>query len=116
MLYILIKEIFDCLSVEIKLYIAGTINRVRNVETIMPPTTAIPIAIRPCAPSPEAYTSGTNPKIVEILVIRIGRRRCVEAERIASAMLSPASWRWLANSTIKIPFFATRPISMMIPI
>lgn len=99
-----------------KLYIAGTMNNVRNVETIIPPTTAIPIAIRPCAPSPEAYTNGTNPRIVEILVIRIGRKRCVEAERIASVIPWPASCRWLANSTIKIPFFATKPISMMIPI
>ena len=82
----------------------------------MPPTTATPMAIRPCAPSPEAIVSGSRPRMVEALVIRIGRRRCSEACSMASRLFSPASCFWLANSPIRIPFLATRPISMMMPI
>ena len=49
---------------------------VSRVDTNIPPTTAVPIAIRWLQPSPEAKASGINPRMVEALVIRIGRRRC----------------------------------------
>ena len=79
----------------------------------LPPTTAIPIAIRH-VPLHAAYTSGTNPKIVEILGHQDPDANAVwmpEADRFCHAQ--SASWRWLAlNSTIRIPFFATRPISI----
>ena len=35
---------------------------------------------------------------------------------IAATISSPSSRSWLANSTIKIPFFAARPTSMITPI
>ena len=63
--------------VDINEYMAGTINRVKKVDTNIPPTTATPMAIRPWAPSPVAYTNGTKPRMVDTLVIKIGRRRWV---------------------------------------
>ena len=74
------------------------------------------MAIRPFAPSPVASASGSSPSTVEILVIRIGRNLWIDASIIASFFVSPAVWRWLANSTIRIPFFVTSPISIIIPI
>ena len=79
--------------VDINEYMAGTINRVKKVDTNIPPTTATPMAIRPWAPSPVAYTNGTKPRMVDTLVIKIGRRRWVADERIASGKLSPDSCR-----------------------
>ena len=65
------------------MYMAGTMYSVMIVETSMPPTTAIPIVIRPLAPSPVAKASGSSPRMVEALVIRIGRRRCSAASSMA---------------------------------
>ena len=64
---------------------------VRRVETTIPPTTAVPIAIRWLQPSPVAKASGISPKTVEALVIRIGRRRCQAASLIAVILSSPVS-------------------------
>ena len=89
---------------------------VRNVDTSIPPTTAVPIAILWFAPSPVAMASGRRPRMVDTLVMRIGRRRWSDALLMASILLSPFSCFWFANSTMRIPFFATRPMSMMIPI
>ena len=50
---------------------AGTMYMVSRVDTNIPPTTAVPIAIRWLQPSPEAKASGINPRMVEALVIRI---------------------------------------------
>ena len=57
----------------------------------IPPTTAIPMATRPLAPSPVAKARGISPKIVDALVMRIGRKRCTEASRIAFCLSTPAS-------------------------
>ena len=84
-------------------------NMVKKVDINIPPTTEIPMAIRPLAPSPVANANGTRPRMVDTLVIKIGRRRWIEASRIAVNLSIPASCFWLANSTIKIPFLATRP-------
>ena len=89
---------------------------VSRVDTSIPPTTAVPMAIRWLQPSPVANANGSNPNMVEALVIRIGRRRCREASLMACILSSPTSCFWLANSTIRIPFFATSPINMIIPI
>ena len=97
-------------------YIAGTMYIVKMVDMIIPPTTAVPIAIRPLQPSPVAYIKGIRPSTVDALVIRMGRRRCTDASRIATSYSMPFFWRWLANSTIRIPFLATSPTSMIIPI
>ncbi len=49
------------LFVDIYRYIAGTINMVSIVETSIPPITAVPIAIRPLAPSALANANGISP-------------------------------------------------------
>ena len=87
-----------------------------SVEISIPPTTAVPMAIRWLQPSLVAKASGISPNMVDALVIRIGRRRCNEASLMAFILSSPLSCFWLANSTIRIPFLATNPMSMIIPI
>ena len=67
-------------------------------------------------PGPPASTSGTAPTTVAIEVIRIGRRRTADDSTIASWMLRPSSRSWLANSTIRMPFFAASPTSITMPI
>jgi len=64
---------------------------VSRVDTTIPPTTAVPMAIRWLQPSPVANASGISPKTVEALVIRIGRRRCSAASLMALILSSPAS-------------------------
>ena len=49
-------------------------------------------------------------------VIKIGRKRRVEASIMALSKAKPRSRSWLANSTIKIPFLVTMPINMIMPI
>ena len=64
---------------------------VRKVDTNIPPTTAVPMAIRWLAPSPVANASGIKPNTVEALVMRIGRKRCKAASRMACILFSPDS-------------------------
>ena len=64
---------------------------VSRVDTSIPPTTAVPMAMRWLQPSPVAKASGINPSTVEALVIRIGRRRCRAASLMACILSSPAS-------------------------
>ena len=49
-------------------------NMVRNVDTSIPPTTAVPIAMRWLAPSPVANAKGISPNTVAALVIRMGNK------------------------------------------
>ena len=88
-MFIYYSVMFFFRLVDINEYMAGTINRVKKVDTNIPPTTATPMAIRPWAPSPVAYTNGTKPRMVDTLVIKIGRRRWVADERITSGKLRP---------------------------
>ena len=55
---------------------------VSKVEINIPPTTEIPMAIRPLAPSPVAKANGTRPRIVDTLVIKIGRKRWMDALQV----------------------------------
>ena len=68
---------------------AGTTNKVKRVESSIPPMTAVPIAIRPLHPSPVANIRGKRPSMVETLVIKIGRSRCTEASLMAVILSSP---------------------------
>ena len=97
-------------------YIAGTTNKVRKVEKINPPITAIPIETLLSDPAPSASAIGRIPRTVDKLVIRIGRSLDIEALMTASVLSRPVAFLWLANSTIRIPFFVTKPISIIIPI
>ncbi len=53
-------------------------------------------------------------KAIEVIII--GRKRNRAASTAASINGRPASYRVLANSTIKMAFFAESPISVTSPI
>ena len=82
----------------------------------IPPITAVPIIWRATEPAPLAVHSGTQPRINANDVIKIGRSRSLAPSSAASASGFQCSFWSLANSTIKIAFFAAKPISMIKPI
>ena len=90
--------------------------RLRNVDAIMPPATAVPTECRASWPAPLANTSGMTPRMKASDVIRIGRSRMRAASTAASAIVIPRWRSCSANSTIRMPFFADRPISITSPI
>ena len=67
-------------------------NKVRNVEKINPPITAIPIETRLSEPAPSANAIGRIPRTVERLVIKIGLNREIAAFITASVFSSPAAF------------------------
>ena len=87
----------------------------RKVDTNMPPATAVPTEWRASWPAPVANTSGSTPRMKASEVIRIGRKRSLDASIAASTMVIPRSRSCSANSTIRIAFFADSPISMTRP-
>ena len=88
----------------------------RKVATVIPPTTATPIELRAAEPAPVAVASGKQPIIKANEVIKIGLRRKPADSREALTASMPLSVRTLANSTIRIAFFAASPIIMITPI
>jgi hypothetical protein len=86
------------------------------VAAIMPAKTAVPNERRAPAPAPLAITRGTTPRMKANEVMRIGRSRIRAASTAASTIDRPSSRRSLANSTMRMAFFAARPISVTIPI
>ncbi len=88
----------------------------RKLAANMPPITVKPITWREAAPAPLALASGTQPKINAKLVIKIGRSRNLAASNAASKIGLPSSTPRFANSTIKIAFFALKPINITKPI
>ena len=88
-----------------------------SVAASMPLITTVPRMRRDAAPDPSAIQSGTQPRMNANDVIRIGRSRSLRAlERRRHQVLALLRSRALANSTIRIAFFAARPISMTTPI
>ncbi len=81
----------------------------------MPPITPVPIAFCPPDPAPLEIASGTTPRMNASDVIRIGRNRSCAAATAASRKPFPASKFALANSTIRIAFFADSPIVVSRP-
>ena len=86
-----------------------------RVAASMPLITTVPRMRREAAPAPVAIHSGRQPKMKANDVIRIGRSRTLAPSSAAVTASAPASRRALANSTIRIAFFAARPISITIP-
>ena len=86
------------------------------VATSMPQNTPVPITFCAPAPAPVASISGTTPRMKANAVIRIGRKRRRADSSAASSSGAPASCFALANSTIRMAFFAARPISITRPI
>ncbi len=87
-----------------------------TLAAAIPPITVVPMIWRATAPAPLAVHRGTHPRMKANEVIRIGRRRRRAPSRAASASGLPFSNSSLANSTIRIAFFAARPISITRPI
>ena len=83
---------------------------------IMPLKTDVPTARRLAAAMPTAVTSGTRPRMKAKLVIITGRKRWRAPTMAASAIGMPSSRRSLAKATIRIAFFAARPMSTTMPI
>ena len=81
-----------------------------------PPTIVIPRGWRSSEPVPVPKASGSAPKIAAMVVIMIGRKRKMQASKIASRVLLP-SWRSAcrAKSIIRMAFFLTMPMSRMMP-
>ena len=77
---------------------------------------AIPIETLETDAAPSAKAIGSAPSTVARLVIKMGRNLDMEASFTASRDFNPSSFRWLANSTIRIPFLVTIPTKTMIPI
>ena len=86
------------------------------MPTTRPPITASPIGTRLSAPAPSASAMGSVPRTVEKAVIRIGRKRAADASSAACWRPRPSSRFCLANSTIRMPFLVTSPISITSPI
>ena len=86
-----------------------------TVAAIIPPITPVPTAIRLAAPAPLASTSGTMPIVKASEVMMIGRRRKRAAALTASMRERPRSSSSMANSTIRIAFFAASPMIVMRP-
>ena len=82
----------------------------------MPPTTATPMPQRAPAPAPLAKARGRQPMMAVKAVMRIGRRRSLDAMTTASIGSMPLSTRSLANSTMRMAFLAAKPMIMMTPI
>ena len=86
-----------------------------KVAAIIPPITPDPTAMRLAAPAPLAMTSGTMPRMKARLVIMIGRRRSFTASITASSVDLPSASCSIANSTIRIAFFAASPMIVISP-
>ncbi|MNS90521.1 hypothetical protein D3C72_1245750 [compost metagenome] len=95
---------------------AGTISKVTRVASDNPKKTTVPTAIRLSYPAPMETISGTAPMMAVSEVIRMGRSRRTEPAMMASSKDSPRWRSWLMNSTMRMPFLVTMPISMIIPI
>ena len=94
---------------------AGTKKRVNAVPMAMPATSTRPMLFRAAAPGPVTSVKGKWPQTVATLVISTGRSRVAAALRMASIFDCPCSCSWFANSTMRIPFFETRPTSVTSP-
>ena len=85
----------------------------RIIPMSIPPTVLAPSVEFPLAPTPLANISGRSPTIIASEVIKIGRRRAT-APRIALHVIDiPVRRRSRANSTMRMAFFAKRPMSMI---
>ncbi|MOA24104.1 hypothetical protein D3C78_1447690 [compost metagenome] len=93
----------------------GTKNTASTVPVIMPPSTPVPIARWLDELAPEASTSGTTPRPKASDVMMMGRKRRWAAWSAAWNTDLPSACRSLANSMIRIAFFAERPMIVISP-
>ena len=88
----------------------------RPVAVSMPPSTVQPNVWRLWAPAPEANTKGRMPKMNASEVMMMGRKRRRTASSVACTSGIPRSTRSLANSMMRMAFFADKPIRVIMPI
>src|SRR5207245_11543375 len=81
----------------------------------MPATSTVPMLLRASAPGPVTSTRGRWPKTVAADVISTGRSRVNDASRSAAPFARPRACRVFANCTIRIPFVALSPTSVISP-
>ena len=86
------------------------------VASSIPPKTAVPNETRLAAPAPVAMTSGMTPRIKLNAVIRMARKRSVDAAVAASKAVLPSWLSWFANSTMRIALLDASPINSTSPI
>ena len=86
------------------------------VAAAMPEITAVPICRLAKPPAPDAFQRGSKPKMKAKDVMSTGRNRSFAPSSAPSTSGRPFSNYPLANSTIKIAFFADRPMSITSPI
>ena len=85
--------------------------------TAIPKAITTPRELRLYAPAPVAWAIGKTPKTNAKEVIRIGRSRWRAASLAESMMLIPCfSISSTPNSTIRMAFFVSKPISITKPI
>ena len=82
----------------------------------MPPNTDVPTPWRLRAAAPLAITSGISPRIKAKLVIITARKRSLAPSVAASSTGTPFSRCSLANSTMRMAFFAASAIRTTMPI
>ncbi len=88
---------------------SGINNMAINVDPSIPPTIPVPTECCAFEFAPVANTSGNAPKTNANDVMIIGRNRCFAANNTASTTFIPARKCSIANSVIKIEFFADKP-------
>lgn len=93
----------------------GTNSTPRKVALSIPPITPVPMARWLAAPAPLARARGITPRMNAMEVMMIGRKRRRAASMAASRRLCPCSQSSLANSTMRIAFFAERPMMVIRP-
>ena len=86
------------------------------VAVSIPAITAVPSAFCAPDPAPALIARGTTPRIKHRDVMRMGRKRSRAASTVADSTSFPLSWRALANSTMRIAFFAESPMMVNIAI
>ncbi len=82
----------------------------------MPPNTGVPTFLRASSDAPVATTKGRRPRMKANDVIITGRKRRRAPSVAASNSGTPLSLCSFANSTMRMPFFAARPINTTMPI
>src|ERR1700712_3723342 len=88
----------------------------RLVAASIPPKTVQPIVLRATELAPVAKANGITPNIKAMDVIKIGRNRNFTESNVAAIIGMPLSTLSFANSTIKMAFFADKPINVIKPI
>ncbi|HXH08031.1 MAG TPA: hypothetical protein VNI83_15745 [Vicinamibacterales bacterium] len=84
-----------------------------KAEPMIMPLTGMMTMLLPAPARGRSQTPTRGATTVAAVVIRIGRSRVLAGSLIAPSLSRSRIQRWFANSTVSIPFFATRSTSVM---